>query len=320
MQKEAFFILPAFGGGKYTTKRRGGFRGEAGYDYLAGVLPLPSVGFSVGNDKMEVGLSGPLPGISFTSGRDKDSYGWDNDFTRSLPKVIADKIQGRTKYDHFNDEVFRRVIRNLERETSKFEQDDNKSKNKVALLNQLGNNNKINMNTDVLTAFTKRANELGISDDQALQGLQGLQGGQPPAPAQPEVDPAAAMGGDMGGGQDLAPEQIQELIAILTQMLQEQDGGGQIDPTKMASEKLAVDTSDYISSFLKTAFDHGATIDQACIAYNSVKNMIKNEFPVLDKQAEHFDGFYKAAKHNGIADDNLIYAAYEDFLSKTQNK
>ena len=74
-EKQAFAILPAWGGSDWVTKRKMGLRGTAGYNYIMGAIPVPQIGMQFGTDKANVSLSGPIPSIGFGSGIPKDYSG-----------------------------------------------------------------------------------------------------------------------------------------------------------------------------------------------------------------------------------------------------
>jgi hypothetical protein len=98
LEKIAFAVAPAWGGQSWVTKRKAGLRGEAGYDYLLGTVPVPSIGASIGTDNFNVGFSGPIPGISFGDGVPKDYSGRVEHLPRSLWKIIADEAKQRQRH------------------------------------------------------------------------------------------------------------------------------------------------------------------------------------------------------------------------------
>jgi hypothetical protein len=89
--KQAFAIIPSWGGGQYNAGNPEGFGGNIGYSYLAGVVPFPSVGMRFGGKDGGVSIKGPLPGIAVDSGVDP---GWQWKSPRSLWGWGYDKITG----------------------------------------------------------------------------------------------------------------------------------------------------------------------------------------------------------------------------------
>lgn len=146
VEKDAFVILPSWGGGETKSKRHLGMRGRAGYSYAMGILPIPHVGVSFGGDNHEVGISGPIPGLSLHSGDHKNMSGYEKDMTRSAYKLLSDKAHGRTKTDHVVDLILERAHKEL-----KMQKDNKKGKKKTAFE----------------TAFIKRAEEYGFPNDEA---------------------------------------------------------------------------------------------------------------------------------------------------------
>jgi hypothetical protein len=85
-------IIPAWGGGQYHLGNdRVGL--QAGYDYLLGTVPVPSLGIRVGGKRGGVGISGPLPGISLDNGV---RPGWSWNHPRSIWAALGDKLDGKS--------------------------------------------------------------------------------------------------------------------------------------------------------------------------------------------------------------------------------
>lgn len=89
-EKQAFAILPAWGGSDWVTKRKMGLRGTAGYNYLMGVVPVPQIGAQFGTDVANMSLSGPIPSLGFGSGIPKDYSGKVDYNPPSLWKLLSD--------------------------------------------------------------------------------------------------------------------------------------------------------------------------------------------------------------------------------------
>lgn len=85
-EKNAFekAAIPSFGGRNFSLAPRGSGVGlNAGYDYLAGLIPNPYVGIDIGTPHTGVSLSGPIPGIGFRSGMFTRPPGASSGFNRS---------------------------------------------------------------------------------------------------------------------------------------------------------------------------------------------------------------------------------------------
>ena len=87
-------LLPAWGGGQYHLDSGHGPGLTAGYDYLLGTVPFPSVGLRFGGNQGGFGISGPIPGISLDNGM---PAGWSWNHPQSVWAWLRDKMH--------NDEV-----------------------------------------------------------------------------------------------------------------------------------------------------------------------------------------------------------------------
>lgn len=99
LEKTALSVLPSWGGQALVTKRKLGLRGEIGYDYLLGTVPIPNLGISIGNENRSFDIGGPIPHIGFSSGLPSDYSGRIENRPRSLWKALADSrlVNGGTR-------------------------------------------------------------------------------------------------------------------------------------------------------------------------------------------------------------------------------
>lgn len=185
-----------------------------------------------------------------------------------------------------------------------------------------------------IQGFKKTADAAGIDPAQQAQALQQM-GVDPSqgAGAPPQADP-------QGGAPQLSPEQIQELIAILTQLQGGQPGqdpsaggapagdpsqgippeiaaqlqGQGQDPTKQANEKLAFEHEAYAQEFVKHASKKlNINVGEAVNFYKEASKRMLIEANI-EKISVHFDEFYKTAKEANLTDDQIVSVYQQKYL------
>lgn len=99
--------VPAWGGQHISfAPKNKGIGLTAGYDYLAGTIPIPYLGLDIGGQDHGVSLSGPVPGIGARAGFMSRPPGVTRHIAnhRSLWKTIGDSLAGRDREDFLQQE------------------------------------------------------------------------------------------------------------------------------------------------------------------------------------------------------------------------